>query len=177
LIEEAMERADVQTLGAPKDLGWKGGHESENAAIHRVRHEADRVAVLAVSAVAGQISAKAIKQLGAKVLESARRELAAPGNASAKAGLGRLLGTAAAETIAAGAVLAGATGAAVAVVQRGCANPDVAERARTDVAFNKGFESVIWAASLPDGEARLRDIRAKVDARDPRAAASVPIRG
>jgi len=56
-------------------------------------------------------------------------------------------------------------------------HPDMAQRLETDVAFNKGFESVMWCAMQPDRDARLNAIQSGLDARDVRGAHAQPVRG
>jgi hypothetical protein len=48
-------------------------------------------------------------------------------------------------------------------------HPEREARFKSDIAYSKGFDSVLWAASRSDGDSRLKDIRAKLDARDARA--------
>lgn len=56
-------------------------------------------------------------------------------------------------------------------------HPDLAKRLQSDIAFNKGFESVMWCARQPDREARLNAIQAGIDARNVEPPAMVPVRG
>jgi hypothetical protein len=49
------------------------------------------------------------------------------------------------------------------------ANPECAKRLAGDIAFNKGFESVIWSAWQRDGQSRLDAIKTGLDDRDARS--------
>jgi hypothetical protein len=56
-------------------------------------------------------------------------------------------------------------------------HPELATRLREDIAFNKGFESVMWSAAQHDGEERVAKIKATLAERDARGSAPSPVRG
>jgi hypothetical protein len=56
-------------------------------------------------------------------------------------------------------------------------HPDIAARRERDVAFAKGFDQVVFAASCGDGGHKLVEIKKAVDDRDARTSAPVTVRG
>lgn len=57
------------------------------------------------------------------------------------------------------------------------AHPDIASRRQKDIAFAKGFDQVLFAASFGDGGHKLVTIKNDVDSRDVRAQSQAPVRG